>query len=45
MALGGEVVEKYSTQRPDYQAYAEGDVVEDEIRKGMLSANPRLRQR
>lgn len=31
MALGGEVVEKYSTQRPDYQAYAEGDVVEDEM--------------
>jgi ABC-type phosphate transport system auxiliary subunit len=23
----------------------EGDMVEDEIRKGMLSANPRLRQR
>ena len=29
MALGGEVVEKYS-QQPDYQAYAEGDVVEKE---------------
>src|SRR6056300_2000424 len=31
MALGGEVVEKYSRQRPDYQAYAEGDIVEDEM--------------
>ena len=31
MALGGQVVEKYSRQRPDYQAYAEGDVVEDEM--------------
>lgn len=31
MALGGEVVEKYSTQRPDYQAYAEGGEVEDEM--------------
>lgn len=31
MALGGAVVEKYSRQRPDYQAYAEGDVVEDEM--------------
>ena len=29
-ALGGEVVEKYA-QRADYQAYAEGDVVEDNI--------------
>lgn len=31
MALGGEVVEKYSTQRPDYQAYAEGGEVEDDM--------------
>jgi hypothetical protein len=31
MALGGEVTEKYSTQRPDYQAYAEGGEVEDEM--------------
>ena len=31
MAIGGAVVEKYSRQRPDYQAYAEGDVVEDEM--------------
>ena len=31
MALGGEVVEKYSTQRADYQAYAEGGEVEDEM--------------
>src|SRR5210317_673708 len=31
MALGGEVVEKYSRQRPDYQAYDEGDIVEDEM--------------
>jgi hypothetical protein len=29
MALGGQVVEKYA-QQPDYQAYAEGDVVEKE---------------
>lgn len=31
MALGGVVTEKYSTQRPDYQAYAEGGEVEDEM--------------
>tara|TARA_B110000285_G_scaffold160616_1_gene179297 strand:+ start:138 stop:1040 length:903 start_codon:yes stop_codon:yes gene_type:complete len=31
MALGGEVVEKYSTQRADYQAYAEGGEVEDDM--------------
>jgi len=31
MALGGEVVEKYSNQRPDYQAYAEGGEVEDDM--------------
>ena len=29
MALGGQVVEKYA-QQPDYQAYAEGDVVEEQ---------------
>ena len=29
MALGGQVTEKYA-QQPDYQAYAEGDVVEEE---------------
>jgi hypothetical protein len=29
MALGGQVVEKYA-QQPDYQAYAEGDIVEEE---------------
>ena len=29
MALGGQVVEKYG-QQPDYQAYAEGDIVEEE---------------
>lgn len=32
MALGGQVVEKYA-QQPDYQAYAEGDVVEEEDMK------------
>lgn len=31
MAIGGVVTEKYSTQRPDYQAYAEGGEVEDEM--------------
>ena len=31
MAIGGAVTEKYSRQRPEYQAYAEGDVVEDEM--------------
>ena len=31
MAIGGAVTEKYNTQRPEYQAYAEGDVVEDEM--------------
>src|SRR6056300_319482 len=30
MAIGGAVTEKYTRQRPEYQAYAEGDVVEDE---------------
>jgi hypothetical protein len=30
-AIGGVVTEKYSTQRPDYQAYAEGGEVEDEM--------------
>jgi hypothetical protein len=31
MAIGGAVTEKYSRQRPEYQAYAEGDIVEDEM--------------
>ena len=31
MAIGGAVTEKYTRQRPEYQAYAEGDVVEDEM--------------
>jgi len=31
MAIGGAVTEKYNMQRPEYQAYAEGDVVEDEM--------------
>ena len=31
MAIGGVVTEKYSTQRADYQAYAEGGEVEDEM--------------
>ena len=31
MAIGGVVTEKYSTLRPDYQAYAEGGEVEDEM--------------
>jgi hypothetical protein len=31
MAIGGVVTEKYSTQRPDYQAYAEGGEVEEEM--------------
>ena len=31
MAIGGVVTEKYSAQRPDYQAYAEGGEVEDEM--------------
>ena len=31
MAIGGAVTEKYNTQRPEYQAYAEGDIVEDEM--------------
>jgi len=31
MAIGGAVTEKYNMQRPDYQAYAEGDIVEDEM--------------
>ena len=31
LAIGGVVTEKYSTQRPDYQAYAEGGEVEDEM--------------
>ena len=31
LAIGGAVTEKYSRQRPEYQAYAEGDVVEDEM--------------
>ena len=31
MAIGGVVTEKYLTQRPDYQAYAEGGEVEDEM--------------
>ena len=30
MAIGGAVTEKYTRQRPEYQAYAEGDIVEDE---------------
>ena len=29
MAIGGQVTEKYA-QQPDYQAYAEGDIVEEE---------------
>ncbi len=31
MAIGGAVTEKYNMQRPEYQAYAEGDIVEDEM--------------
>ena len=31
LAIGGVVTEKYSTQRPDYQAYAEGGEVEEEM--------------
>jgi len=31
MAIGGAVTEKYTRQRPEYQAYAEGDIVEDEM--------------
>ena len=31
MAIGGAVTEKYARQRAEYQAYAEGDVVEDEM--------------
>src|SRR5210317_189179 len=31
MAIGGAVTEKYTRQRPDYQAYAEGGEVEDEM--------------
>jgi len=39
MALGGEVVEKYA-QQPDYQAYAEGDVVEKENNMTMEDEQP-----
>ncbi len=31
MAIGGAVTEKYNMQRPEYQAYAEGNIVEDEM--------------